>query len=63
MNLNVALSRLVEEGKKMIPMYGKGFTGIDNIGNSCYINSVLQTIFSLEEYEHVYYEKGLNHLK
>ena len=47
MNLNMALSRLIEEGKKMVPMYGKSFTGIDNIGNSCYINSVLQTLLSL----------------
>lgn len=61
MNLNVALSRLVEDDK-MIPLYGKGYTGIDNIGNSCYINSVLQALFSLEEYQHVYYQKGVEHL-
>lgn len=48
MNLNLSLSRLVEEGKKMIPAYGPNFTGIDNIGNSCYMNSVIQTLFSLE---------------
>ena len=63
MNLHLALSRLVEDGKKMIPMYGKGFTGIDNLGNSCYMNSVLQTLFSLEEFEEVYYQKGQSHMK
>lgn len=48
MNLNISLSRLIEEGKKMTEMYGPGYTGIDNIGNSCYMNSTIQVLLSLE---------------
>lgn len=48
MNLNISLSRLVEEGKKMTSMYGPGYTGMDNIGNSCYLNSTVQVLLSLE---------------
>jgi ubiquitin carboxyl-terminal hydrolase 5/13 len=48
LNLNFSLSRLVETGhEKPIPLYGPGYTGIDNIGNSCYLNSVVQVLNSL----------------
>ena len=41
LNLNFTLSKIIEEGKELIPMFGAGFTGMDNIGNSCYMNSCL----------------------
>ena len=44
-------------------MYGPGYTGMDNIGNSCYLNSVVQTLNSLPEYREQYYEKGKDHRK
>jgi ubiquitin carboxyl-terminal hydrolase 5/13 len=40
-NLALTLSRVLEEGKVLKPLFGPGFTGIDNIGNSCYMNSVV----------------------
>lgn len=63
LNLTLALSRLVEEGRKMVSVYGPGYTGVDNIGNSCYLNSTVQMLFSLDEYRTTYFEKGLQHLK
>lgn len=60
MNLNFSLSRLVEGSKdKSIPMYGPGYTGMDNIGNSCYMNSVVQALNSLPVYRDQYYTRGL----
>ncbi|KAG8136194.1 hypothetical protein E2320_009182 [Naja naja] len=40
-----------ESGMKLKPMYGPGYTGMKNMGNSCYISSVLQAIFSIPEFQ------------
>lgn len=61
-NLNFALSSLVEDKSNPVKLYGPGFTGINNIGNSCYLNSVLQTLNALPEYRHQYYQKGEEHM-
>lgn len=64
LNLNFSLSRLVEGGADAGKlMYGPGYTGMDNIGNSCYLNSVVQTLGGLPEFEEQYAVKGENHLK
>lgn len=50
LNLNFTLSKIVEEGKTLIPLFGPGFTGLENLGNSCYMNSVLQILCSFPEF-------------
>jgi len=40
-NLSLTLSKVLEEGKTLIPVFGEGFTGMENLGNSCYLNSVV----------------------
>jgi ubiquitin carboxyl-terminal hydrolase 5/13 len=47
-NLNFSLSLLVEKGnEKSKQMYGPTYTGMNNIGCSCYLNSVVQVLNSL----------------
>lgn len=49
-NLNLTLSLAVEEGRILTPRYGSGYTGLANLGNSCYMSSILQTLFSIPEW-------------
>ncbi|KAL4447002.1 hypothetical protein ABPG74_014974 [Tetrahymena malaccensis] len=62
-NRNLTLSSIIEAGKKLKPLFGSKFTGMQNLGNSCYINSVFQTLFSIPEFEERFYVHGLEHLK
>ena len=61
-NLNFTLSKQIEEGKILTPIYGPGYTGMENLGNSCYMNSVLQILFSLETFLSKYLDNALFHL-
>ena len=54
-NLNLSLSKAIEKGKILIPQYGPGLTGLTNLGNSCYMNSCLQVLFSLDKFVRRYY--------
>lgn len=41
---------LQESGSELEPIYGPGYTGIVNLGNSCYMNSIMQVIFTLPSF-------------
>lgn len=40
-NLSLTLSEVLEEGKTLIPVFGSDRTGMINLGNTCYMNSVV----------------------
>lgn len=44
-----------EEGSKLTPLCGAGFTGMVNLGNSCYLNSVMQVLFNIPDFKQRYY--------
>lgn len=61
-NLNLTLSKTIEDGKVLKPLYGPGNTGMENLGNSCYLNSVVQIFFSLEQFKQWYFDAAIGHL-
>ena len=40
-NLSLTLSKVLEEGKTLVPVFGPEQTGMVNLGNTCYMNSVV----------------------
>ena len=54
-NLKWDFSMITDDGKELKPIFGSGFTGLKNIGNSCYLASAVQCLFSLPELQARYY--------
>ena len=54
-NLKWEFSMTTEDGKEMKPVFGDGFTGLKNLGNSCYMASILQCLFSMPDFQQRYY--------
>lgn len=41
---------LQESSSKLCPVFGPGYTGLINLGSSCYLNSVMQVIFTIPDF-------------
>ena len=54
-NLKWDFSMTTEDGKELKPLFGNGFTGLKNIGNSCYLAASVQCLFALPEFQQRYY--------
>ena len=54
-NLKWDFSMTTEDGKELQPLFGSGFTGLKNLGNSCYMASILQCLFSISAFQRRYY--------
>jgi len=58
-NLKWEFSMTDEQGKELKPLFGPGLTGLKNLGNSCYMASILQALFSIKEFQERYYDKEM----
>ncbi|KAG8221718.1 hypothetical protein J3R82DRAFT_2006 [Butyriboletus roseoflavus] len=56
-NLMFDFSLTAEDGSALKPVFGPGTTGLSNLGNSCYMASVLQMLFSLSPFQDRYYRR------
>ncbi|XP_030226340.1 ubiquitin carboxyl-terminal hydrolase 5 isoform X1 [Gadus morhua] len=43
-----------ESGTSLRPLSGSGLTGMKNLGNSCYLNSVMQVLFTVPDFQTKY---------
>jgi ubiquitin carboxyl-terminal hydrolase 5/13 len=54
-NLRWEFSMTTDDGKELTPLFGKGLTGLRNLGNSCYLASSVQCMFALPVFQQRYY--------
>ena len=54
-NLKWDFSMVTDDGKELQPLFGQGFTGLKNIGNTCYLASTIQCLFDLPEFQQRYF--------
>jgi ubiquitin carboxyl-terminal hydrolase 5/13 len=52
-NINFDAHRIQESGEDL---YGPHYTGLKNLGNSCYLASVTQTLFNIPEFQNRYFD-------
>lgn len=50
-NLKWEFSMTTDDGQELKPLFGPGLIGLKNLGNSCYLASVLQCLFSFPEFK------------
>lgn len=50
-NMKFDFSMTGEDGKELEPLFGPGLTGLRNLGNSCYMASTLQALFSFTAFQ------------
>lgn len=48
-------NKITEAGASLVPAHGPGHTGIENIGNSCYLAAVVQCLMSLAPFQSAFY--------
>ncbi|RKP37734.1 hypothetical protein BJ085DRAFT_19656 [Dimargaris cristalligena] len=54
-------SMTTEDGKQLLPLFGPGLTGLVNLGNSCYMASVLQCVMAIPAFRDRYFSLAASH--
>ncbi|KAJ8763625.1 hypothetical protein K2173_003097 [Erythroxylum novogranatense] len=54
-NTNFDWNRIQESGEDVEPIFGPGYTGLVNLGNSCYMAATIQVVFSTHYFCSRYY--------
>ncbi|KAK9269672.1 hypothetical protein L1049_001450 [Liquidambar formosana] len=54
-NTNFDWNRIQESGQEVEPLFGPGYTGLVNLGNSCYLAATMQVVFSTRSFCSRYY--------
>lgn len=54
-NLSWEFSMTTEDGRELTPVFGPGLTGLANLGNSCYLSSIMQCLFATTGFQSRYY--------
>ncbi|KAK4484369.1 hypothetical protein RD792_006947 [Penstemon davidsonii] len=54
-NTNFDWNRIQESGQEVEPLFGAGYTGLVNLGNSCYLAATMQVVFSTRGFCSRYY--------